>query len=494
MASSLGAGKVITDGLVLFLDAGNNRSYPGTGTTWTDLSSTAITGSLTNGPTFSSANGGSIVFDGTNDRVDVENSNVLNPLGNFTIGCWVNPTNIPNVYLGIIDKYNGTFNYGYILDMPNGGGGMISSSFRFVNCVQSGYKEVIAGVQFTTGSWNHLYGVYDGTNINIYVNGTLQGTASCSGTNVTESTSLKIGGDGVSTNYMTGRIASVQLYNRALTADEILQNYESTRERFNLRGIAIDPDASRFLRTAGITDTTQQSAIDTLVLELKNAGLWSKMKAIYPFVGGTASTHKWNLKDPRDVDAAFRLTFFGGWTHSSTGADPNGTTGYADTALNPSLTLSAHNIHLAYYSREDTAINGTAIGADNNVFPGEYCKMRISSTSRTGELVIGATNIGLSNYNVPDSRGLFVGCATNSTTRAVFRNGQKQTFTSQTTLGVNGLVNYTLPLCRNGGALQYSYENKECAFASIGDGLTDADAANLYTIVQKYQTTLGRQV
>ena len=100
-------------------------------------------------------------------------------------------------------------------------------------------------------------------------------------------------------------------------------------------------DAQAFITAAGITDPTQQSAIITLVSDLKAYGIWTKFKAIYPIVGGTASQHKFNLKDPRDLDAAFRLTFATGYTHSSTGMLPNGTTAFADTKFNPILQSSA---------------------------------------------------------------------------------------------------------------------------------------------------------
>ena len=84
-----------------------------------------------------------------------------------------------------------------------------------------------------------------------------------------------------------------------------------------------DPDAQAFFDAAGIVDTTQKLAVNQLVINLKLTGIWVKMFAIYPFVGGSSTTHKWNLKDPRDLDVAFRLTFFGGWIHSLTGAKPN---------------------------------------------------------------------------------------------------------------------------------------------------------------------------
>ena len=92
--------------------------------------------------------------------------------------------------------------------------------------------------------------------------------------------------------------------------------------------IIVDPNAQAFITAAGITDPTQQSAIDNLVIGLKADGLWTPMQALYPFVGGTASTHKYNLKDPRDLDAAYRLQFNGGMTHSANGILFNGTNGY----------------------------------------------------------------------------------------------------------------------------------------------------------------------
>ena len=84
-----GTPRIITDGLVLYVDAANTKSYPGSGTVWTDLSPTQITGSLTNGPTFNSANGGSIFFDGTDDIVDLGTNNTLNFTDSFSVSFWM---------------------------------------------------------------------------------------------------------------------------------------------------------------------------------------------------------------------------------------------------------------------------------------------------------------------------------------------------------------------------------------------------------------------
>ena len=94
-----------------------------------------------------------------------------------------------------------------------------------------------------------------------------------------------------------------------------------------------DTDASAFIAAAGLTSSTHISSVRRLVSALKYEGLWIKMKAVYPFVGGSATSHKFNLKDARDVNEAYRLVFSGGWTHDSTGALPNGTNGWANTNL-----------------------------------------------------------------------------------------------------------------------------------------------------------------
>jgi hypothetical protein len=123
-------------------------------------------------------------------------------------------------------------------------------------------------------------------------------------------------------------------------------------------GGGVDPDAQAFITAAGITNPTQQAAINTLVVDLKGYNVWTKMKALYPFVGGTASQHKFNLKDPRDLDAAFRLVFNGGVTHNSNGVTFNGTNGYADTKLSPNSTLLQNNNSISVYSRANVAQTG----------------------------------------------------------------------------------------------------------------------------------------
>ena len=109
--STVQSGHIVTDGLVLALDAANAKSYPGSGTTWSDLSGNRNTGTLTNGPTFNSGNGGGIVFDGVDDYVDCGNSSTLQ-INQGTISAWVKTSSPGSSFRGIITKQN---NYGLFL-------------------------------------------------------------------------------------------------------------------------------------------------------------------------------------------------------------------------------------------------------------------------------------------------------------------------------------------------------------------------------------------
>jgi hypothetical protein len=495
----MGAGKVITDGLIFYVDASNNKSYPGSGTIVTNLGLNTSTASLVNGVSYNSSYGGSFVFDGTNDYISCGDANFRIPTVNFSLETVFYFDGLDKTNAFIFGKRNNNIYYEQMTlsisngDIYNGGTGKRLTVFlRPDESAGNNNRDRGASYLLPSAGIYHSTFVNDSTSLRLWVNGILVSSGSSSILPVSYNVTgwdTRIGNATNLSTYFTGSIQFVKIYNRALSTDEVLQNYESTRERFNLRGIAIDPDASLFLRTVGITDTTQQSAIDTLVLEMKNAGIWSKMKAIYPFVGGTASTHRWNLKDPRDLDAAYRLTFFGGWTHSSTGADPNGTTGYANTFLTPTTHLTENTTHLSYYSRENTSGAHVEIGSwgDPNRM-GISCKYNNFNVS--------------DHYNYNTNRviqtglngdGYYVATRTSSTVHKLFRNSTQVSTTNTSVSSGWSSVTRTVVLAYN-NQISSDYSNKECAFATIGDGLTDADVANLYTIVQKYQTTLGRQV
>ena len=250
-----------------------------------------------------------------------------------------------------------------------------------------------------------------------------------------------------------------------------------------------DPDAQAFITAAAITDPTQQAAINTLVVDLKGYSIWTKMKALYPFVGGTATSMKWNLKDPRDLDAAFRLLFIGGGSWDNNGYTPNGSNGYADTKLIPNNTITNSSGHLSVYSRTNLS-GGVDMGSVSTT--GGTIEDSIFSRWTDNKFYANYGTQSYPNVNNTDSRGLFITNRNSATNTTGFKNGSKVIDTAQTSLGVS-LNIMPIGAYNNNGTFQY-YSNRQYAFASIGDGLTDTEAANFYTAVQSFQTTLGRQV
>lgn len=256
-------------------------------------------------------------------------------------------------------------------------------------------------------------------------------------------------------------------------------------------GASFDADALAFITAASITDNTQKTAVNTLVTDLKANNIWTKMKAIYPFVGGTASSHKWNLKDPRDLDAAYRLVFNGGWTHSNTGALPNGTTGYADTKLIPSTSLSQNSTHVSYYSRTNNSIDSIDFGVSNSSHTNQMYALIKAADGKTYFRINRSYTTTESNINLSDSRLFYMINRTSSTQEILFTNTTKTTFNYNSA----GLANYPIFLgALNNAATPTLYGSKESAFASIGDGLTDAEATSFYNAVQLFNTTLNRNV
>lgn len=255
-------------------------------------------------------------------------------------------------------------------------------------------------------------------------------------------------------------------------------------------GVSYDPDAQAFFTASGLTGATNLTAINNLVVALKGFGIWTKMKAIYPIVGGTAALHKWNLKDPRDLDAAFRLVFSGGWTHSATGALPGGVNGYADTFLTPNTSLLLNSSHVSYYSR--TQSNGVEIeiGSStgiNATHPRTLLEIR---TSGTTYMAVNSQGSYISFIDT-DSRAFYIGNRTGASVVNGWRNSTKVATGTTPSFGLSTRTFWIAALNSGGSAL---YSTKQCAFSSIGDGLTDTEAANFYTAVQAYNTTLARQI
>ena len=271
------------------------------------------------------------------------------------------------------------------------------------------------------------------------------------------------------------------------------------------KAVALDPNAQAFITAAGITDPTQQTAINDLVIGLKADGIWTKMKAIYPFVGGTATTHKFNLKDPLDTNGAFRLVFNGGWTHDSNGVTPNGVNGYADTFFTPSTQFGIVDYSsLSFYSRTNSITAGIQIDMGCNQFsaPPTGAFMLFSGYSSAAQVASFQSDFPNSyTYSFYGSQGAntnttgFYTGTCDATNNQVYKNG---TLITQNTFAKSPTrTSPSIPLSigadfYNGGPRRYSVKN--FAFAHIGISLTSTDVTNLNTRVQTFETTLGRQV
>jgi hypothetical protein len=213
---------VVTNGLVLALDAANTKSYPGSGTAWTDLSGNNSNGTLVNSPAFSSINGGSIIFDGTDDYVDT--GKTATQLGiydaNYTFDAWVYPTNFTG------DKTM----FGTDQTATRQGLHLV---FRSGQIYQGHYSADYGVGTGTLNAWNNICYTYTQSSgaALIYKNGILQGAGTIS--SFIGTTNILIGRWGTS-NYFIGNGSIYKIYNRVLSASEVLQNYNALRSRFNL--------------------------------------------------------------------------------------------------------------------------------------------------------------------------------------------------------------------------------------------------------------------
>ena len=224
--------KIVTDGLVLALDAANRKSYAGSGTTWNDLSGNNNNGTLTNGPTFNAANGGSIVFDGTDDNVNI--GNILNYTStNFSFSYWVNFNSLTTnlVGQGPVVIWKGNFNTSGYYDQIS-----VTGNINFVTN-QSGAHQFTStddGI-IVVGNWYNIAYSRNNNSIIIYLNGN----------NITQTSATHINPLLTSNNFTLASYSNEQIcgnfnlsnllsYNRALSSQEVLQNFNATRGRFGV--------------------------------------------------------------------------------------------------------------------------------------------------------------------------------------------------------------------------------------------------------------------
>jgi hypothetical protein len=249
----------------------------------------------------------------------------------------------------------------------------------------------------------------------------------------------------------------------------------------SVQRVSYDADAQAFFNrvtTAGGSLTgTEKNAVNQLVLDLKSYSLWTKIDAAYPMVGSSSVACAQNLKS-----SSFTLTFSGGWVYNSSGIVPNGSNTFANTFYNPNTNGLQNDAHLSYYSKTNS--NGTEIEIGTQV--GTVYSLLEIRTSGTTYPIINSAAFG--SFADTDSRAFYLGNRTASNVMNGWRNNIKLvTYTGASSTPPNNNLYI--------GALNGNnyYTTKNCAYASIGKGFTDSEAANYYTAITTFQTALSRQ-
>jgi hypothetical protein len=274
----------------------------------------------------------------------------------------------------------------------------------------------------------------------------------------------------------------------------------------NIKGLSIkgltmstlDSDALAFITAGNITNSVEINAVGSLVTQMKNAGIWARMVAVYPFVGGTALAHKFNLLDPQDTNAAHRIVFSGGWTHTDKGALANGTNAWGDPNVffgSDSATWR-YDISVGAFSTQLTPIDPSALRIDLGI-DGTY--MVLSNNCATGgkgavrlwdpysaTIIDKQTTRGL----VQGSRSSNTGQDRRSTNTQRFVNVASNAFPS-----ADADKNYPVLAAVHNEASHpgvTAYQKGDYGFAYIGHSLTPTQQSVYEGIIEAFNSDLGR--
>jgi len=228
--------KIVTNGLIFHYDAGQQNSYNGIGTIWRDISGfgNPTDGTLTNGPTFSSANGGILVFDGTDTYIRASNSKLIHRTANWTYTFTINFNTLTQLYEGFFEsgRTSGDF---FLMRYANFGGG--SQRIILISRTSSTTFEKFVSFIPSTGVWYHLTFVKTGSSVDFYRNGVYSSTISDWNADINPSTTsefIYIANEQQDSRPLKGKMANFIVYNRAITAAEVKQNFDAIRGRFGI--------------------------------------------------------------------------------------------------------------------------------------------------------------------------------------------------------------------------------------------------------------------
>lgn len=253
---------------------------------------------------------------------------------------------------------------------------------------------------------------------------------------------------------------------------------------------AYDPDAQAFITAVATLTTPQEVAVNNLVLAMKSAGVWSKGYAFYPMIGGTATTHKWNLFNPLDTDAAFRGVFGGGWTHNANGATPNGANAYMDSKLVPSSVLTDNDTAFVFSTTTAGARNSAELGCGaSSTNPRINMHVSYGGVAYSDLYTFTTARISIANTLA----GCFISSRTSSNVHKLFRNGSQIGTTNTGTPDSMATITTAFHLsCYAYGALKALYSNRLINSAGVFQGLSDTEASDLTTAIQNFNTALSR--
>jgi hypothetical protein len=487
-----GGPKLTTTGILLEVDAADKTSYSGTGTTWTNHVRPGTFNGTLNNISFNSTDAkGALVFTGSNTFVDFGN---LGPslTSSFSFQVAFKPAATASGQPYTILSYasaSATSSLTFKLDYTSSNQTVVLTTFA-----GTGSQNIVYAISASaaSGSWNIVHGTFGSSLAALYVNGLGQAYAPTTGSVVGYNTANRLYAGlnfGSTVGYFTGSVANITVNNADLDGLSVNRNYNAIATRFSLpfrRPTVTDADALAFIETAGISGETQQTAINTLVLGLKANSLWTKMVSIYPLIGGSAFSHKYNLKNIN----THPVVWFGSISHTSNGVEL-GNGGYGSVPTLNINTLEQNNTSFSVYNKTTLTwpsptqrylIGSTAGHAHFGTgFRDAFGGFQYSGVFNGTEFGYRDNTLGLPGYTVVSR--------INSGNFQIYFNSTELYNASTTSITP---ISSTFEIGR-AGVGYVGTTPQTSAFVTVGQGLSQSETTTLTNLVQAFQTTLGRQ-